>query len=204
MEKLNIKVNFYNTLWFRLVLGIFVCSTIAVFFISNYLSKEMSGVMTSSVSEVYKSLSDATAGRIEGMLSDVEGAGKRIRRGLDIGKTDPEEIYWRIANMMKTDRSLYYGSSVTFRPGGYHGTNMSFYCYWRGNEIVQTNLNAESYDYAKENWYTKPRDLDRELWSEPYMDEGGGSIWMSTYSVPFYEMNEDGSYLLDVALLGNF
>jgi signal transduction histidine kinase len=37
------------------------------------------------------------------------------------------------------------------------------------------------------DWYQIPKELGHAVWSEPYYDEGGGDIIMSTYSVPFYK-----------------
>ena len=195
MSKKDVKIRFYNTLWFRLVLGVFVCAAVGVSLISTYLNQQMSDLMTTSVSEVYAKLNDENAARLASMLRNVEGSGNRIQRGLDSGKTDPEEIYWRMGNMMKTDPALYFGCSTTFRPGGFHGTNAAFYSYWKGGELIRTNLNPDI--YVHEDWYTVPRDRECAQWSEPYQDVGGAGadVWMSTYSVPFYEVDERGDVI---------
>jgi predicted Ser/Thr protein kinase len=38
--------------------------------------------------------------------------------------------------------------------------------------------------YREWPWYRRPRELRRAMWSEPFMDEGGGNVPMLTYSVP--------------------
>lgn len=38
------------------------------------------------------------------------------------------------------------------------------------------------------DWYQIPRLLNKPYWSEPYYDEGGGNIIMTTYSYPIYDM----------------
>ena len=58
MSKKDVKIRFYNTLWFRLVLGVFVCAAVGVSLISTYLNQQMSDLMTASVSEVYAKLND--------------------------------------------------------------------------------------------------------------------------------------------------
>ena len=51
----------------------------------------------------------------------------------------------------------------------------------------------KSYDYTKDDWYTAPISQKKGCWTEPYFDQGGGNIWMVTYSVPLY--TPDGALL---------
>ncbi len=46
------------------------------------------------------------------------------------------------------------------------------------------------YDYLdptqpKNSWFTVPKATGRPAWTLPYLDDGGGGIWMLTYSTPF-------------------
>jgi hypothetical protein len=38
--------------------------------------------------------------------------------------------------------------------------------------------------YREWSWYALPRRMNRGMWSEPYVDEGGGGVAMITYSAP--------------------
>jgi len=60
------------------------------------------------------------------------------------------------------------------------------YVYRKNGQFVEENLAKPGYDYANAEWFTKPRKKKKPVWSEPYFDEGGGEIWMITYSVPIY------------------
>lgn len=51
-------------------------------------------------------------------------------------------------------------------------------------EIKMLSLATEEYDYPSSEWFTKPMELNDSYWSEPYFDENGGDILMTTYSVP--------------------
>ncbi len=65
------------------------------------------------------------------------------------------------------------------------------YLYKRLNgEIALTDLATPSYNYPGKKWYTTPRELRAPVWSEPYFDEGGGNVLMTTYSVPFYRTDK--------------
>ena len=46
------------------------------------------------------------------------------------------------------------------------------------------SLATEEYDYPSQEWFTEPLNYGFGYWSEPYVDEGGGEILMTTYSVP--------------------
>ena len=46
------------------------------------------------------------------------------------------------------------------------------------------SLATEEYDYPAQEWFAKPLESGEGYWSEPYLDEGGGDILMTTYSAP--------------------
>jgi len=55
------------------------------------------------------------------------------------------------------------------------------------------------------DWYQIPKELEKAMWSEPYYDQGGGNIIMSTYSIPLYITKEGhqkfiGILTVDVSL----
>lgn len=58
-------------------------------------------------------------------------------------------------------------------------------------EIAPADLAVASYNYPAQPWYTTPKELHAPVWSEPYFDDGGGNVVMTTYAVPFYR-NENG------------
>ena len=51
-------------------------------------------------------------------------------------------------------------------------------------KIRMLSLATEEYDYPSKEWFTKPIELDDGYWSEPYFDENGGDILMTTFSMP--------------------
>ncbi|MBR0077254.1 MAG: SpoIIE family protein phosphatase [Bacteroidales bacterium] len=51
-------------------------------------------------------------------------------------------------------------------------------------EIETLSLATENYDYPSQEWFTQPVALDKGYWSEPYFDEGGGEMLMTTFSMP--------------------
>ncbi len=77
------------------------------------------------------------------------------------------------------------GSTVAYTPGYSRRTPLfAPYVYRDGDEFVLHSLATPEYDYPSQEWFTRPVELERGYWSEPYIDEGGGGIMMVTYSVP--------------------
>jgi len=50
------------------------------------------------------------------------------------------------------------------------------------------SLATEEYDYPSQEWFIKPMELGKGYWSEPYIDEGGGEILMTTFSMPVRDL----------------
>ena len=50
--------------------------------------------------------------------------------------------------------------------------------------LAYADLASPDYDYRSKPWYQDTRRAGHALWSEPYMDEGGGNVHMVTYSTP--------------------
>ena len=77
--------------------------------------------------------------------------------------------------------------TVAFRPNYYkeHGYFFAPYSYQneRG-EMCKRQLGTAENDYFTQEWYSEPMKSGVASWCEPYFDEGGGKILMSTYSVP--------------------
>ena len=65
------------------------------------------------------------------------------------------------------------------------------YAYHDSTGIHSKRLDTEDYDYVSKEWFTKPLEQGKGSWSEPYVDDGGGEIWMTTYSLPLLNSKGD-------------
>jgi len=76
------------------------------------------------------------------------------------------------------------------------------YVYRDAGRIVTKTLATEEYDYPSQSWFTKPLELGRGVWAEPYVDIGGGDVLMTTYSVPITdsEGNQAAVLTADISL----
>lgn len=51
-------------------------------------------------------------------------------------------------------------------------------------ELSFISLATPEYDYPNKEWFTKALTRESGCWSEPYVDEGGGEMLMTTFSMP--------------------
>ena len=83
------------------------------------------------------------------------------------------------------------GSSIAFEPSYYPEKHVLYAPYSHRTEkgIQSMQLGSEDYEYHYMDWYLIPKLLKTPYWSEPYYDEGGANIMMTTYSLPLYDSN---------------
>ena len=86
-----------------------------------------------------------------------------------------------------------FGSALALEPGGLVQTNFCSYYYQTTNGVGEKNLIPPSYDYLHSPWYLSVKNGRKPMWGEPYFDEGGGNVYMSTYSHPMFRY--DGTFL---------
>ena len=58
------------------------------------------------------------------------------------------------------------------------------YWYRSGGDLAYADLMAPDYGINEQPWLRRPLESGEPVWSEPYFDQGGGEIWMRTYSFP--------------------
>ena len=84
-----------------------------------------------------------------------------------------------ITSRMVSQNSVIYGSAVALID-----KDIAPYSFRNGEEVSLSTLATQEYDYRSQEWFCKPLELGSGYWSEPYYDEGGGGVIMTTYSVP--------------------
>ena len=98
-----------------------------------------------------------------------------------------DQIYAQLrANV--SQHELVYGAALAFEPKSFDDRELVCPYVFRDAEgLEQIDIGWESYDYTEPEWewWNAPREAGNSVWTEPYFDEGAGSILMCTYSVPF-------------------
>lgn len=153
-----------------------------------------------------RNLAGATVSQIEAVLNGVEKIPGYMALCLEQRAWTRVDLVAFIRNALVANPDIF-GSAVAFEPYAFDPQSRFFapYCCRQGADIRQTWLGSDQYQYFNWDWYILPKELQRSMWSEPYFDEGGGQVIMTTYSVPFYRtLNEQrqfqGIVTADIAL----
>ena len=90
-----------------------------------------------------------------------------------------------ISKRILEDNDVIVGSTVALVPGYLKSrTLFAPYYYKDGDSLRFRSLATPEYNYPEQEWFREPLKLEKGYWSEPYVDEGGGDMLMTTYSYP--------------------
>lgn len=176
-----------NVLLFCLALFFFT-------FLVNYYFTRNTIKETTQINAVL--LADKTVSRIEQELLTVQTIPQNLVWMLESANLPKDSISNFLKRIVQNNPNIY-GTTIAFEPYYFiqEGRYYAPYAYRDGDTIKTMKLGSESYEYFFMDWYQIPGMLQKPYWTEPYFDEGGGNIVMSTYSVPFYRY-EKGKRLL--------
>ncbi len=174
----------------RLKLILFILTSSAIIFIIifgyNYLFSRK--LIIREIKGNAKNLTLLTVNKIEATLRPIE----KVPQGLAFFLEESDCVKDEILNLLRSsveNNPEIYGAAIAFKPYGFDKESLYFapYFYKDKYRVGFTYLGGEDYQYFYRDWYQMPKELNTAVWSEPYYDEGGGNIIMSTYSVPFYK-----------------
>ena len=96
----------------------------------------------------------------------------------------------RVAQLLVENNPVVMGSSISMVPGYYKNRPLyaPYVCKGPDGVLEIKSLATEEYDYPSQEWFIKPMELGKGYWSEPYIDEGGGEILMTTFSMPVRDL----------------
>lgn len=160
------------------------CIFFAAFGYNHYYSRKL---VLKGVEENARNLTMATINKIETILVGVEKVPLYLATSLGNRTYDRKEIIQSLEDILNTNPDIF-GTTAAFEPFSHNPSSRYFapYYYRDKNGLRLVYLGGESYQYFFLEWYRIPKEMGKSVWSEPYFDEGGGQVTMSTYSVPFY------------------
>ncbi len=164
-----------------LVILVAVITIEATALIQYYFS--FKGIRAEAVMRAESQL-ETTHIRIMDVVDQAEAA---VRNSIWIARwcLDVRDSLQVVARRVVQDNPVVVGSTVAVVPGYYSDEPLfSPYVCRNGDGVITKTLATPEYNYPAQEWFTKPLELGEGYWSEPYVDEGGGDILMTTYSVP--------------------
>lgn len=105
---------------------------------------------------------------------------------------DKETILNTISNTLEHNEQIF-GSTIAYEPYQFQPDIYYWSPYYSrtSDGLRFTQLGNPDYNYFGWEWYTLPKAKREPVLSPPYFDEGGGEIWMVTWSAPFFDNNGD-------------
>ena len=126
------------------------------------------------------------------ILDVVEQAEQAIRDNMWIAQwclQYPDSLASVSARIVENNKAVS-GSTVALVPGYSRKFPLwAPYAYLSGDKLAYTSLATDAYNYPQQPWFTKALEKGEGYWSEPYLDEGGGNIMMTTYSKAVKDRN---------------
>ncbi|MEW6400453.1 MAG: GAF domain-containing protein [Chloroflexota bacterium] len=169
---------------------IVILMLILAFLISTFLSVRVA--RTVLIETLQGELTTQTASRAELIRSDLVWA-RNVAIDLaalaEVAHFDEDGILRVIENTLGHNPQIF-GSTIAYEPyefddGTYYWS--PYYSRSPNGSLRFTQLGNPEYDYFRWDWYTLPKESGKPVLSPPYFDEGGGEIWMVTWSAPFFD-----------------
>jgi len=139
-----------------------------------------------------RNLTLAVANRIEQEFRAVSKVAQELVSVLETSSYDRSTLLKLIQDLVRRNKEIF-GSTVAFEPYAFDEAVKGFapYYYKAKGGLGYEQL-ASNYDYSLRDWYHIPKVLKEPIWTQPYFDEGGGYILMTTYSCPVFQRKKAG------------
>lgn len=147
--------------------------------------------------DVVKAAVQSIDALLQGAVRDQQVLVSRLET---VQRLTPRQVTELLRNHLEVNDEIF-GSTASFEPSRAPGGRRRFAPYFFrriDNRIGYADLAVPRYDYLHQVWYTSPKQQLGPVWTEPYFDEGGGNVVMTTYAVPFYRQFRDGRQLAGV------
>ncbi|MBU0475943.1 MAG: SpoIIE family protein phosphatase [Bacteroidetes bacterium] len=185
-----------HTFAFRL--NLYVVSSISlialIIFTSYYLISR--NLFLEGAEQNAKNITEKYVNQIDAVIGRVAKIPLNFASVIESNLLNEHQLTLMLQNIVANNNEVF-GSAIAFEPFSFNKDKYfsSIYVYKNGEKVTTSNLNDPKYEYFYQDWYQIPAKLGEPVWSEPYYDEGGGNTLMTTYSVPFYKIENGLSKL---------
>ncbi len=139
-------------------------------------------------------LADSQASRVGRWMLEVAAPARVMATTLELLHPASQEQATNLLRRQLIDARRVFGMALAYAPFAFDPSLEFFapYAFRSPQGIKTSNLVDPAYAYTRQDWYLVPSLLMKPVWAEPYFDEGGGNILMTTSSTP---MVRDGKVL---------
>ena len=176
---------------FKLAMLVLSCTSIIFLAAFAYYYQSSRQALMKQARDDAANLTLASIRKIESTLASVEEIPGLLAFTYSKNTPGRKSIEQDLTGFVLFNKAVF-GACAAFAPHAFE-QGLSLYApyVYRSGAVPTLTQLGEEYGYLTADWFLIPKELRRPLWSEPYFDEGGGGVVMSTYSVPFFRA-EDG------------
>lgn len=160
------------------------------FLVYTYISIQISqGSRIENLKEELQSETADNVKAIQSILNEARGIATGLATAVETGKYDENSLKLIIQSTL-TRNDLIFGSTVAYEPYKFNPDMYFWSPYYNrtaDDQLKYTQLGTPQYDYFNQDWYVIPKQNLIPTLSSPYFDEGGGEVWMITWSAPFFD-----------------
>ncbi|MDQ7784189.1 MAG: SpoIIE family protein phosphatase [Desulfomonilaceae bacterium] len=152
------------------------------------------GIILSSAEDQTRDRAEDLASQVEGELSAIADIAHTCAPFVERSGSDKAALLNLLRTLVERNKHIF-GSGACFEPYAFETDSRAFcpYFHKRDESVEYVQLGNDNYNYFDKEFYREPKKLKRPYWSEPYYDEGGGDVMMTTYSYPLFAKSRDGS-----------
>ncbi|MDH3994486.1 MAG: cache domain-containing protein, partial [Gammaproteobacteria bacterium] len=170
----------------RLIIMLSLCSALVVgtgMLADYFLSRQQ--ILARLELEANEAISAAILD-LEHWLGGVEGSTLLLARILQQRDYSRPGLAQMLRDVVGNNRDIF-GAAIALAPTGQDNSGgFAPYYYRHDGVITYANLAGPEHNYQRQAWYTDTVAAGKPVWIEPYYDEGGGEVAMTTFAVPVY------------------
>ena len=166
----------------RRIVFVLTITLSVVFAVVYYLTVSATRLMSESS---FYSVMDVQSEIVEKVLYGVELSVSSSLGEIEESLATPEMLYSTLERELRNHPHIA-GFFAAFEPGTYPEQGRWFLpCAARvADSIVHQQVGGSSNDYLSEEWYRQALKRDSGYWTEPYLDDAGGTDLLCSYAIP--------------------
>ena len=145
------------------------------------------GDLIAGVEEDLQSKTNETIQLIQNRLSEAQNIASNLAIAVETGTYTDSDIRVIIESTVERNQ-LIHGATVGYEPNKFisNTNNWSPYYYKNPDGTLQFTQLGD-FDYFDQEWYFLPKNNLAPTLLPPYRNQSHGNVWISTWSIPFYD-----------------